>query len=119
MTRRTAFFCALSLWTGLYLASFVVPAMTAPVDDGFTRGLNRIGLFVSFQAAAGLVALVVTALRPHLGPWRFLGLLPIALAGLLLALFIGLIVWARMDHPVMPDPPQAPRPMTVVPGPSN
>jgi hypothetical protein len=87
-------------WATAWAASFVIPMNTPPQGDGFTRGSNRIEIFLALQALAAILAIDIYALRPKAGNdsdrpdrWlRRLGLIPILLAGGLIAmllLFIG------------------------------
>ena len=48
----------LGVWAILVLFSVLLPLFTEPTSDGFTRGLNRIGIFLGWQAAAFIVSLV-------------------------------------------------------------
>ena len=84
-------------WAIAWAASFVIPMNTPPQGDGFTRGSNRIEIFLALQALAAILAIGIYALRPkgsdRSDRWlRRLGLIPILLAGGLIAillLFIG------------------------------
>jgi hypothetical protein len=57
MPRAGMIFGIAGLWALLFVLSFIVFATTEPLDSGFTKGLNRVGEWLKWQAAA-LVAAV-------------------------------------------------------------
>ena len=89
------------IWVGLYAASVLVAAFTAPAGDGFVRGVNRLGVFLQFQGAASILALVLWRMARGLsrGWQRWLARVPLLLALGLLLLIAGVIVSAGFDHP--------------------
>ena len=56
-----------AVWLVLFLASFVVLQVTPPTGDGFTRGLNRIASFMTWQGAAFGLAMVGALLTYRFG----------------------------------------------------
>lgn len=75
------FWLSLLVWAGLYAWSFVAFAQTEATGDGFTRGANRIGQFLMFQLAAGLIAIFVWRMSNQVSKSaiRWLARLPVAL----------------------------------------
>lgn len=106
----------MGIWALLWIASLFVPPTVAPTGDGFTRGMNRIGLFFGLQLAAAFVALLLLTLRPASGLLRRLALLPAGLALLLAIAITGLILWVRIADPASdPGPPPGPATDAVSP----
>lgn len=98
MTRMHWLVLLAGIWAALYAASFLLAAYTAPAGDGFTRGMNRLTLFVQYQVAAGLVAVAIWAMGQRLQHrWqRWLARLPGCLALGLVLLVIGAIAFANL-----------------------
>jgi len=93
---------ALALWAGAFAYSFWVFQATAPLGDGFTRGLNRVSGFLGWQLLAAALALIVFALGralPKGRAMRRMSVLPLGFAGLLVAGLALLILWARFSQP--------------------
>ncbi|MEM6385911.1 MAG: hypothetical protein AAF718_06710 [Pseudomonadota bacterium] len=89
----------LALWLMAYLYSFVSFALTEPNGSGFTRGANRLEAFFGWQGIAGLFAIAVFGISrkwPAGSVVRKSGMVPLALAGLLLAAMIGVLTWASL-----------------------
>jgi len=101
------------IWAGLYAGSLLVAAFTAPTGDGFVRGVNRLGVFLQFQGAAAVLALVLWRMaRGQPQGWqRWLARVPLLLALGLLLLIAGVIVSAGFDRPPAESP--AALPVTV------
>jgi len=80
------FWLSLIIWAGLYAWSFMAFTLTEATGDGFTRGSNRIGQFLMFQLAAGLIAIFVWRKSTHVtaSANRWLARLPVALFLLLI-----------------------------------
>ena len=108
MTRRTITIGLLLLWTTLWVGSFAASAFIEPAGDGFTRGLNRLMTFMGWQLAALIVGLILLWFRPAAGTLRWLTLIPVAFAGLLISGIVGLILWVRL---VDPEPKAPARPV--------
>lgn len=89
------------VWGGLYGASFVAATWTAPAGDGFVRGLNRLGVFMKFQGAAAVVALVLWRVGCRLpqGWPRWLSRAPALLALGLVLLVAGAVGFANIGRP--------------------
>lgn len=101
MSRRGAVLLLLGLWAGTIALSFAHAWMTPPSGDGFTKGLNRLAIFLGWQAAAGLLALFLAAYSRPLpkGALRWLALLPAAVVAALVMGIAGLTLWVRLDTP--------------------
>ncbi len=99
MSRRTLVIVLLLVWLAMLAWSVIGARITPPTGDGFTRGLNRLALFMGWQAAAGVLGLVIFAGGRGLprGWLRRLTWAPLGLAGLLVAGIVALIVWARIN----------------------
>lgn len=100
-TRRADRFITLliALWAGLYVWSFVSFSITEATGSGFTRGFNRITGFLTWQLAAGFVAIPVFAAGRRLErgtALRRASRLPLALAVALVVGIAVLIAWARL-----------------------
>jgi len=108
VTRNKGTKALLILWALIWIASILIPVFQEPTGDSFTRGLNRIGTFFGLQILAALVGLVLLALRPKQGPYRWLTLVPLILAIALVLALAAIVMWARMSDPV-----------TVAPGPTT
>lgn len=106
MGKRTLTYVLLALWATIYVWSFVSYSITAPTDFGFTRGLNRIGEFLGWQFAAGLVSVLALALSFEFRPRslaRWLVRLPFILALLLLFVILGIVGYAWLGNPASND----------------
>jgi hypothetical protein len=109
MTQRV-FWIGLILWALAFAASFIVTGMTDPTGDGFTRGLNRVTTFLGWQAAAGLIGIVLWVVGNGFakGTWaRRLSRAPAAFFGLLVAAIIGIILYANLTKPAPINVPPA------------
>lgn len=87
------------LWLALFVVAVVAMRTTEPVGSGFTRGLNRVGVFFQWQAAsfaAAVVCFAVTrAARERLGRrLRRLGYAPLVIDLTLLGMLVLLYLWA-------------------------
>lgn len=93
----------LALWAGAFGGAFVAFAVTPPSDFGFTAGLNRVSLFLTWQAGAGALAILCAVVRPQLppgaAPRRLLLVPPAILLSLILAL-AALVLWANLSRSV-------------------
>lgn len=100
MTRIHGLLLLAGIWAALYAASFLLAAHTAPTGDGFTRGMNRLTVFVQYQVGAGLVAVVIWAMGQHLRRrWqRWLARVPGCLALGQVLLVIGVITVATLTQ---------------------
>ncbi len=89
------------VWVVLAILSLLIPVFIEPTGDGFVRGFNRMVPFFSFQAAAFLFSILIafTTYRARdtlsLGI-RLLGYVPFVFGLLVIAMIIGLIVFASM-----------------------
>lgn len=89
-----------ALWVIAFAGSFIAFALIEPTGSSFTRGANRVGAFLGWQAVAIGLAVVLwwRTRQPILATGtRWLMRLPILIAlGLLAAflIFIGWGVWA-------------------------
>lgn len=104
MQRNHLIVVLLACWTLAFAGSFLTYATTAPEDMGFTRGLNRIGAFLTWQAVAGALGLTIWLQARGLADasplWRWMLRIPALLALLLLLGLAGLIGYGLLA----PDP---------------
>lgn len=88
----------LALWAMSFGYSFAVFALIESTGDGFTKGVNRVTQFLGWQGVAGIFAIAIFGVSRK---WsrgaavRRLGVVPLALAALLVAGILGVIAWAR------------------------
>jgi len=80
-------------WLVLFAGAFIVLRLTEPVGDGFTRGLNRLGVFFEWQAGAFIAAVISFVLSRKLGKdtyrrERRIGAAPLVISA---ALFLGFV----------------------------
>lgn len=103
IARRHLAVAAAVLWLAVFALSFGIMLVTEPTGDGLTRGLNRIGVFLGWQAAAVVVALGALALgagrleaRPAV---RWLSRAPAIVQGSLVLLVVVLVLSVRFAGP--------------------
>jgi hypothetical protein len=86
-------------WFGCAVMAMVAYANTEPSGESFLRGANRLGVFLGWHAGGAVFALLAfVASRPLAPGWtRHLTLWPLALYGAIVALVLGLILWARLQ----------------------
>lgn len=93
---RTLWFL-LGLWLAAFMGSFIAFALIEPTGSSFTRGMNRVGAFFGWQAAALGLAVVLwwraRQLTLSKGLWWMVRV-PIALAALLIGAILMLFGWA-------------------------
>jgi len=97
MTKQRLIWGILVVWLGIYAWSITALLTTPPEGDGFTRGMNRLTTFASWQLAAGFLGLFIWRLgqvfeRGSVARW--LSRLPILLAFALLLGIAGVIAAA-------------------------
>lgn len=88
------------VWIFLIVFSVVIARQTVPTGDGVTRGLNRVAVFMGWQLAAALVALVdfivgFKQFREQAG-YRWLSRIPVIIHGTLVIVLIVLIGHSNM-----------------------
>lgn len=89
----------LIVWALLFAVSFIHTQLTAPTGDGFTRGMNRTMIFLGWQAAALVTAIVAFAVarRPRNElprRIRIVASLPLVIHGVSLLVIVGMVVYA-------------------------
>ena len=103
----------LAIWAGVYAASVLQFLFSEPSGEGFTRGLNQIMAFLSWQLLATIIGFTAWFIGRKRSPGRALRLLlrlPLILAGLLFGGLILVIAYARLaPQPERPArPPEQP-----------
>ena len=58
MVSRYMVFASAGLWLALFVLSFVTYSTVEPTGDGFTRGMDRAGAVLAWQAGAMVAALL-------------------------------------------------------------
>lgn len=113
--RGAIFWGLVVLWVALFGAAFLGAWATPATGDGFTRGLNRVMVFLSMQVVAGVVAAVVLVTGRRLfEPGSFgrrVSWAPAACAGLLVLVLALLLLWVTFANPA-PRAPAAPGAVT-------
>ncbi len=90
------------VWVALALLSLVIPIFIEPTGEGFTKGLNQMVPFFSFQATAFLFSLLI-ALTTHRARdqlstgIRILGFVPFVFGLCVVAMIVGLVAYARFS----------------------
>ena len=90
------------VWAGCYAASFLLSYMAEPTGDGFTRGWNRILIWLGWQTVAlgvAIVALVVTRRgRERIGTSLYrVGHFPASVSGLTSLGIVATAVWLTVS----------------------
>lgn len=97
MAGRVSAWVLLVVWAGLIAWSFIAFNATAATGDGILLGVNRVWIFLMWQAIAGATAFIIWLLGRHF-PRRSLGRwlcrVPITLFVLLAVGIAGLVAWA-------------------------
>lgn len=95
-----------AVWFVLFLVSFVMLQLVEPTDSGFTRGLNRIATFLTWQGAAFAVAMVLAwvtrgAAERGVDKIKLVGYLPLAASVFLVASFIAIVAYRVFVAPLL------------------
>lgn len=104
MVSRYMVFASAGLWLALFVLSFVTYSTVEPTGDGFTRGMDRAGAVLAWQAGAmvAAVAAMVFTLRQK-GPRgfgvSFAGLAPMVVMVLELIVVVALVIWVATRDP--------------------
>ncbi len=98
-------------WAVAFFGAFLAFWLTPARDFGLSRGWNKIGVFMSWQGVAALLAVlaaIVSRALPKGTALRRAGWLPLAVLVLSVAALAALLTWANMDR-TPPDslPPKA------------
>ncbi|MCL4186151.1 MAG: hypothetical protein KJZ85_00990 [Rhodobacteraceae bacterium] len=114
MSPQAGFWIAFGAWVVVMVLAWLVPATTPPADFGLTRGLNRVTIFLQFQLAGLLLALVLLWLARTMPPGRLrlLARLPALVALATVGILSAVIGWAVLRKPP-PAEPAPERPVTA------
>ncbi len=113
MTRTRLVWAALALWLVCFGMGFVAFSRTEPTGDSFLRGANRLGVFLLWQLAGTVPAIIAFVAARALPPcWaRRLSWGPVSLYGSVVMAVLGLALWSqlqsRMHPPHAPPGPEA------------
>jgi len=97
-----------AVWLVLFLLSFVLMQLAEPSGSGFTRGLNRIASFLSWQSAAFVAAMVLAwltrrAVDRGVANVKLVGYLPLAVSVFLVVSVIAIIAYRVFVAPLLPS----------------
>lgn len=98
--RHTALKIVLLVWVAIMGISFLGYALTETSGDGFTRGLNRIMVFLGWQIAGLVIAVICLFLRARVErgrPLRWVALVPALVAGAQVLAIVSLFVAASAN----------------------
>lgn len=96
MAQRTQLVLLVVVWALAFAGSFLHYQLAAPTGDGFTRGFNRIAIFLGWQAISFLLAIItmLVARREEEEMTTVLsviGHVPMVVSGVLLIAFVALV----------------------------
>jgi hypothetical protein len=96
-----------ALWLLLFVTSFVAFFVIEPTGDGFTRGLNRLASFLTWQGAAFAPAVICAFLTYRFGDGaqrygKLIGYGPLAVSVSLVGLLIAIIAFRVLVQPELP-----------------
>ena len=86
--RRMAVVALVAMWALAFGLSFFLFMTTEPTGDGFTRGINRVGLFFGWQGVAAILALAAFGVSRSLAGsdgLRRAASIPLVITGLVIA----------------------------------
>ena len=116
MTRRRTVNVLLLIWAVVFVLSIALAWLQEPTGDGFTRGLNRLGVFFGWQGVALAIAVIAWLMgrgvdyeRPRS---RWLTRIPAIIHASMVVLIVGLVVILRFSKPPA-DPVTPPGPPTA------
>jgi hypothetical protein len=94
------------VWLVLFVISFVTLQLEAPTGSGFTRGLNRIATFLTWQGAGLAVAMVLAwvtrrATERGVEKIKLAGYLPLAVSVFLVGSFIAIVAYRVFVAPLV------------------
>ncbi|MDF0600764.1 hypothetical protein P1J78_08480 [Psychromarinibacter sp. C21-152] len=97
-------------WVVAFFGAFIAFYLTPAKDFGLARGWNKVGVFMAWQAAATLLALLTAIFAwglPRRTGLRRAGFVPVAVLGLSALALAGLLVWVNLSDP-RPEPAAPP-----------
>lgn len=103
------------LWAVCMVLSLLLPAITPPSDFGLTAGMNRITMFLGWQAAALALGVLTAGAylsrpKPRTMGETWMGLPPLAMSLLVVVTLVGLVLYLRFAPDPQPDPSQTTSP---------
>ena len=93
---------SLAAWAVAFFGAFVAFFVTPADDFGLAAGWNKVGVFMVWQAAAAVLAILVAVFSrsvPKGQLLRRLGLVPVGLLVLGVLAIVALILWANFSRP--------------------
>ena len=103
-------------WIVAFFGAFAAFYFTPAKDFGLAAGWNKVSVFIGWQAAAAVLALICAVLSrgvPLGHRMRWIGLIPVAVMTLLVAAIAAFVFWASSSR-TSPDPGPPPKPATEV-----
>jgi hypothetical protein len=106
MQPKTIVYALGGVWLALFILSFIMLQVVGASGDGFTRGLNRIAAFLSWQGAALVVAMILEwvtrrAVERGIQKVKLAGYLPLAASVFLVASFILIVAYRVFVTPIL------------------
>lgn len=94
------------MWLALFAASFAVFQLTPAEGDGFTRGLNRIAAFLTWQGAALVVAIACALVTRGMAAstrerLRVVGYAPLTASLVVVVAVVGIIAFRVLVQPTL------------------
>jgi hypothetical protein len=94
------------VWLVLFVVSFAMLQSVEPSGSGFTRGLNRIATFLTWQSAAFAAAMVLAwltrrAAERGVDKIALAGYLPLAVSVFLVGSFIAIVAYRVFVAPLL------------------
>jgi hypothetical protein len=92
------------VWLVLFVVSFAVLQTTSPSGDGFTRGLNRIASFLTWQGAAFVVSMALALVTRRAAgrgveKIKLIGYVPLAASVFLIGSFVAIVAYRVLIVP--------------------
>ena len=96
------------VWLVLFVLSFVMLQVVDAEGSGFTRGLNRIVAFLTWQGMALVAAIVLAwltrqAVERRVEQVKLVGYLPLAVSVFLIATFVAIVAYRVFVVPLLPS----------------
>ncbi len=102
MPRKSALILILILWAVAFLGAFIMWQLEAPNGSSFTRGLNRVATFASWQFGATVLAILAWLIGRKIpnDVWvRRASFVPLIALFLLLLGIMSVVAWAYFFGP--------------------
>ena len=103
MKPRVALVATLVVWMIFFVLSIIMAVSTEPTGDGFTRGMNRTMVFLTWQVAAFVVSLISFFLARDKTSnssktLRFIGKTPLYTHCVILIFVVGVVLYTILTN---------------------